>query len=793
MLNSVFRKITGDLLKSRGRALLTVFAMMLGVLGVGVVAFAFSILTREIDVNYMRTNPASASIFVENVNDEIVQKIKQRQDIADAEVRGFFKGRISMGRDQWKGLWLFAIPDFENMNFHLVFDEKAQGAPGKGEIYVENVALGVARAKVGESRTVVIPGFSPQKVRISGTIFDPGEAPAWMENTVYGYCTPETLAMVGPENLNELNILVTKENYFNYDSVYKITESVKSQLLRNGVKIIRTSVPRPGKHPHASQMSALLFLLQTFGLLVLVLASVLVVNLISSMIAGSTKEIGIMKATGAGTGQIFMIYFTKVLLMAIAAVIIGVPLANYLAISYAKGAAKMLNFRIFDTSVDTLYYIITIAAGLLIPLAASFFPIRKGVSITVQKTLSEYGISGGKLGSSSFINRTLSFLPLSGSMLYAVRNTFRNNVRLALTVLTLTIGGAVFLSSFNIGKGIRKTIEEFTHIIRYDIKLDVKDNTEVAVLENIVKGIAEVKSYEFWQSENAVITLPDGTSTDEMALLAPPENTKLFTPDMVEGEFLKEGETGTVVVRHILLAKNPSLSNGDTIKMTVQGKEVQVRIKGVSRFVGRPVIYTSPEMLNMITGNKSKARSIAIGLKNNDPLTIEETMKKLEKRCLENGIAVQSNSDMKEYRKILEDHFLIITVYLIMLSILIIIVGGLGLSTTMSVQVLERTREIGVLRAIGASNLAISGMVILEGLFIGLMSWLFSLLVALPVTKVIGDMFGMIFFGAKLSFAVDKSTMVLWLAIIMVFALISSIYPALRALRLSVRETLSYE
>src|SRR4029450_1742485 len=76
----------------------------------------------------------------------------------------------------------------------------------------------------------------------------------------------------------------------------------------------------------------------------------------------------------------------------------------------------------------------------------------------------------------------------------------------------------------------------------------------------------------------------------------------------------------------------------------------------------------------------------------------------------------------------------VLVYFMLGMAVMIAIVGGVGLMGTMSINVLERTREIGVMRAIGASNGDIQGIVIVEGLVIGFISWSLSIFLAIPIT-----------------------------------------------------------
>jgi putative ABC transport system permease protein len=110
----------------------------------------------------------------------------------------------------------------------------------------------------------------------------------------------------------------------------------------------------------------------------------------------------------------------------------------------------------------------------------------------------------------------------------------------------------------------------------------------------------------------------------------------------------------------------------------------------------------------------------------------------------------------------------------------------------LSISVVERTREIGVMRAIGAKTPTILGMFMMEGLLQGLLSWL----IVTPLSFVLGQpmakALGMVLFDAALDYRYNFDAVWLWLVIILVISILASILPARSATQISVRESLAY-
>ena len=134
-----------------------------------------------------------------------------------------------------------------------------------------------------------------------------------------------------------------------------------------------------------------------------------------------------------------------------------------------------------------------------------------------------------------------------------------------------------------------------------------------------------------------------------------------------------------------------------------------------------------------------------------------------------------------------------IVYYMLIMAALVAVVGGLGLMSTMSLTVLERTREIGVMRAIGAADGDIQRIVITEGLAIGVLSWMLGVMLSIPITFVLDYGVGISIFQSPLNAVFSWTGSFVWLFGILLVAVLASAIPALRASRLAIRETLVYE
>lgn len=795
MLTTRIHKLLGDLSVNKLRTSFVILAIFLGCFGFSVVANSYAILMREMDRNYMNTNPASATLWTEPISEQMLQKIADLPYIKDAGTTEKVVGRIAVGENEWKDIWLFVVPDFQDVKIDAFFPEEGKVIPATGEILLERKALSIANAEVGQSVNVKVPGGVVTALSLTGTVHAPGLAPAWMEGYAYGYITPETLKLLGgTTHKTALKIIAdgdTLRKEQNRETAYRLKEFLQSQ----GINTLQIEVPLPGRHPHYSQMATLLFLMEAFGLLALGLSGVLTANLISFLVEQQKRQIGIMKAIGASSMQIAGLYQSMVLVLSAVALAVVIPCGIYAGRGYARVASTILNFNIISNNIPHYIIMLEVAVGLIVPFATAAFPIHRGSRTTVREAIQDYGIRQEKFSGKDTDRALRLTAMLPRPFMLSLRNTLRRKGRLAFTIIVMAVGGTGFLLAMNIYASMYNTVDAKMASIEYDIQIVFTNPLPEAEVQGMISSQTGVLAAETWGGARASIVYDDGMAGDSFGVIAPASYTAMMSPPpLYSGRWLAQDDTNSVVINQQLLAKEPGVKVGDEILLRINGRDVEWRIIGISKeLIGLPTAYVNENYLTQLLGldgyvNNAIVVTDAVGAED-----LAAIAANLEEKLSEKGYEVRSLVQVDEYREALEDHLVIIASLLIMMSVLVGIVGGLGLATTVSINVMERTKEIGVMRAIGASTCVINGINVIEGMLIGAFSWIISTLVSWPLSQYISNKFGMIFFEAPLEFAVSGWGLVLWLAFVLGFAALASYSPSRKAVQLQVREALIYE
>jgi putative ABC transport system permease protein len=233
---------------------------------------------------------------------------------------------------------------------------------------------------------------------------------------------------------------------------------------------------------------------------------------------------------------------------------------------------------------------------------------------------------------------------------------------------------------------------------------------------------------------------------------------------------------------------------GDLLTIKIDDKETYWKVVGVyTTALDTGLLYVNYDYLSRLTGRPGQVISLRIPTYDHESAAQARIRDELRALYETQGIQVTQTATATEAFAGARAIINVLVSFMSGMAVLIAVVGGLGLMGTMSTNVLERTREIGVMRAIGASNGDIQSIVIVEGLVIGLISWAISIFVSIPISAVVTYGVGSAVFKIPLAPVYNVNGIILWLIFTVVMTLISSALPARFASQLTIKEILAYE
>ncbi|MBI4671034.1 MAG: ABC transporter permease [Chloroflexi bacterium] len=803
MLSPRWKKILRDLQAARGRMVMVVIAIAVSIFAVGTILTAYTILTREVSRNYLGTNPASAFLELDRVDDSVVEAVKQQPNIVDAEAGSWVMARVEIQPNEWRPLLLFVVKDFDALRISKFLPEAGSWPPPAQTILLEREALKFINANVGDVIPVQLPNGKKQALAISGSTHDAGLAPAWQEEMAYGYVTPETLAWLGEGDTLHILKVIVKDQSQGRATVEATVSSLAQWLKGQGRTVGEIRIPPPLLHPHQSQMNSVLLTLLIFSLMALVLSAILTATIISGMLAQQIRQIGIMKAIGARSIQITSLYLVLIVFEGLAAVAIGLPLGVLVGRAFTRVVAEVLNLTLYSESIPAWVFLVELLMGTLVPLLVALGPIQRTTRVTVRETLNDYGMTRESFGARGLDAWLGKIRGIDNTLMLALRNTFRRRGRLILTLGLLAAGGGMFMTGINVNAAWDDFLVQATATRHYDIEIRLNSPQPEEKVLAIITSIPKVQQVEPWNLTPVAVSRPDGleivhTYPDgghgSLTLRSVPPESKFIESLILSGRWLQADDTDGAVLNHMAATFFPNVKVGDTIRLTIDDRAVALRVVGIVRQNLTPAaVYVTSNTFAQAAGLPAQSiNGVRIRLKEHDDNTVRTATGEIERALAAENISLKVVISETMVEGATSGHVYIFIFALIMMALVMAVVGALGLMSSMGTSVIERTREFGVMRAIGAKSRTVLRNVISEGIFIGLMSWGIAIVISLPLSFVIGYLIGSNSFFAPLSLVVSPIALVIWLGVIVIGSIAASAYPAWQASRLTIRETLAY-
>ena len=789
-----WRKVVRDLREHRVRSLLVVLSIAVGVMAVGTIAGANALLERNLADGYAATKPSSASLFTTVPFDQgLVDVVRSMPDVAEAEGRRSATARMVKPDGETVELALTALPDFEAQAMDLVSPESGTWPPRRGEIVFERSSRTVADLQEGRTITVQLGPDRTRTLVTGGFAHEPGGAPAYFFGQAIGYVTFDTLADLGfDDSFNELRILVANPDGTRAQG-RAVAGEVRDRLEKAGAPVAFVQVPTPGEHPAQDVLNAVFLILGAIGVLSLAVSGFLVINTISAIISQQTRQIGMMKAVGARDRQVAGVYLGIVLAYAVVALMVALPMGALGAWQLTQFTAGLVNFEATEFFLPPQVLALEIAIGLLVPLAAGAWPVYRGVRVTVREAIASSGISDN-FGRSRFDRLLQQIKGPSRPTLLSIRNTFRRKSRLILTLLALTLGGAVFMSVFTLRASLGGTVDETLAYFNYDVQVQMTEPTRTNVLVRTTEQVPGVVAAEPWTFASAQRVRPDDSTSGNQIVFGLPDGASTVRPVVEEGRFLVPGDGNALVVTRNFLDDETDVRVGDRITLRSKGREAEFTLVGIVQSpTQRPFLYAPSTALDTLTRDAGKAGILMLVTERQDAAGQRDTGAAVRDTLDRAGMEVAQVQTRSEIRASIDTLFTTMLLFVSVMALLLGVVGGLGLAGTMTMNVVERSREIGVMRAIGARDSAVLAVFMVEGLLIGFLAWLIGVIVSLPISKILSDALGESFVQRPLAFTPAIDGILAWLVVVAVLALVASFLPAWRATRLAVREVLAYE
>lgn len=793
MLSPRWRKVLRDLRSHKLRTALVVLSIAAGVFGIGMVEGTGDATVNGLNAANAATNPSSATIYVSGIDDDMVASVRAVPGIASAIGRYSLTVRARAGDGQQRQLTLYAYGDPRAIDVDKLRVEQGAWPPKQREASLERSSLKYLGATIGGPLTIELPDRRVRSLRISGTTYQMTSIPPFWTNTATGFVTFGTLEALGyPRTYNELLIVVS--GAASRADVERTANLVRTKVEKSGATVYWVNAREPGKHWASDNLSAMGALLSVLSMLTLLLSALLVVNTISALLLQQTREIGVLKAIGARSGQIIWLYLGTTLIYSLLALLVAIPLGSLGGSGMGSFTGDMMNLDSAKRGISVAALQRQILAGLIVPLIAALYPIYAGTRISVREAISFQGLERGRFGQRRLDHLLEQVRGLARPLLLSLRNTFRRTGRLALTLTTLTLAGAVFISVLTVRDSLRLTMEDALRYWAYDVEMGFSHDYRVEQIEREARRVPGVVAAEVWAYQSTIRVRPDQTESGNLLLMAIPATTPMLDPQVLEGRWLLPGDENAAVLNTEVLKLEEGLQVGQTITLSANGRDSEWRIVGLVRgLLTGPIIYTNKPYAARILNATGRGSSVEITTDRHDAASQKAVAAALREHYEQIGMRVGSSDTTAELRARMISQFDVIIVFLLVMAILLAFVGGLGLTGTMSINVIERRREIGVLRAIGAGSGALARIVISEGLIIGLISWALSLILAFPLSMVLARTVGEAFLRAPVSYRFSTTGALVWLGLVVALATIASLLPARSATRISVREVLAYE
>ena len=787
MSGARWRKIRSDLLANKARSLLAIASLTVGTMAVGAMHLASETVDASFAASFLGSNPPSAMVLADPFNADLVDEVVAHPAVGQAEGRRIVSQvRAVPENGEAVTVELVAMTDFETNRVASIEPAEGLWPPEPGTIVVERASLEELGTDIGGALAVTVPGGEPVDLRVAGSAFDVYEVTPMLGGPLRAYVSMETVSqLTGSEHLNALYLRAAQDP-LDREQAVAATTAVRDDVLEPaGVAIQRSAIQEPSEHRGDRALSFVVLAMQVLSLLALVVAVALVINTVTAVLAQQRRHIGMMKAIGATAQQLTIQYLGYVLLLSLGALILAAQVSLVAGRFLAGFMAALANFDLEPMQIPWVTLALITAVAVLLPVVAVIVAVRRATRSTVQETISDRGITAVGL-------RMRTSIPFTRPTVLGIRNAVRNPSRLLLTLITVALCGAVLVGVFSTQRSLSLLTDQVAGYQDYDVEMSLTEPVTAGDVAPMLADDEAVAGVEGWFQTQAFRIRADGTENENISVVGTPAGSSSLQPTLIEGRWFTHADDHPVVINTHFADEESDVAVGDEVVLEIEGHRRSWNVVGVSTttLVG-PVAYLPVQDLTAAIGVPGQANLLAVQLHDvADPLSSAD---RLETTARDAGVPVGEVRTNAQVRTGNEEMVGLVVALLLVVAVVMAIVAVVGVAGTMTLSVVEQTREIGVLRTLGASSWAVKRLLLLQGLAIAAVGSVVGIALSIPIALVLRIAIEDSLVTAAVPSAFSGLGVAIWVPLALLIGGLGATRPARVASRLTIRDTIAYE
>ena len=782
-MRALNKKAIKDITRRKLRAILTILGIAVGVMGLTAINIASTQINGSLHYSIDASAQPDVEFFTTPTNPApVLQAFQAQPNVKLVTAQDYVPTRWKIPSGRFP-LNITGLTDFTHVPFNT-FELISGRLPGPNQIVLEDSDRTVANIQAGSQIDVEVRG-ALQKLTVSGFVRTRGLPSATILDAAYGYMHESDLqALFHTTGANDF--LVRLDNYSQRNETAKQLAQV---LEAQQVVVLDASVGH-SDGGDGTIVNGLLATMRVLSIIALLLSIFLLLSTITTLITEQLQVIGTMKAIGARRGQVMRTYLTSVAIYGVIGTLLGLGLGILLGYLLVNLFASLLTLDSGPLEVSPSLVLLGVVIGIGVPELAAALPIYLGTRITVHQALSGYGLDGGASrrgrGWSRGIGHVFAFIPQT--MQLGVRSLFRKRTRAMLTLMALMISGAAFLCVQTTTYSLNNVLNQVFSTYHADVFVGFPNPQPYQKVQQILASVPGIAASEPTFQEDIQTQWGNGTLTGVVP------NAHLYQKQVVAGRWFTANDQNAVVISTDAANKS-GLKVGDPIAFHTALYSARWNIIGIA------VDYNNPIGLGVVLATVSEVQTfehlpsdftqqVLIRSTSSAQPAIDALATRIDDAFSKTGVQANVQTAQHQIERN-QNQFQIIYALFYSVTAIIAIVGAIGLFNALAMSVLERRREIGILRSMGATGRKIAQVFWTEGVSLGAIAWLIALVVGFPAAYGFVLLLGQLFLPVP--FAFDPVSLFAMLGFMLIVATLASIGPVWGATRIKIAQTLRYE